>query len=171
MVDGDRGQPEAPAGEGAERVQGLADRAAVRPDQSARAELDAAVVAGDDGDDVPHVAAQQHLEHGDAGGAAGFAVVARLLDSRVGADDVRVAVVVASACSLRTRAMKSWASCLGGRRGERAEEAGAVDLGLVHARAGDRAVLVLHPASLCAAPVTAGQRPVPVARGARGGPP
>ena len=55
--------------------------------------LTPAVVAGDDGDDVPHVAAQQHLEHGDARGAARFPVVARLLDGGVGADDVREAVV------------------------------------------------------------------------------
>ena len=124
---------------------------AVRPDQPARAELHTAVVAGDDGDDVPDLAAHQHLQHGHARRAAGFAVVARLLHGGVGADDVREAVVgggrvlLADACDEGLRLLLG----RGGR--ERADEARSVDLGLVHALAGDRPVLLLHPATLCGA--------------------
>ena len=56
---------------------------------------------------------------------------------------------LAAGCSLRTRRDELLRLLLGGRRGERAQEARPVDLALVHARAGDGPVLLLHPASLC----------------------
>ena len=56
----------------------------------------------------------------------------------------------------------------GGR--ERAEEARSVDLGLVHALAGDRPVLLLHPTTLCG-PGDSRTAAGTVARAARGCPP
>src|SRR5690606_7012799 len=152
VVDGDGDQAAPAPGDRADGVQGLADGAAVRAEEAAGAQFDPAVGAGGGGGDVAHLAAQQHLEHGHAGGAAGLSVVVGLLDGGVGPDDVGPAVVGGVGVLLAHGRDEVLRLLLGGRRGEGAQEAGAVDLGLVHTRARDGAVLVLHPASLCAAP-------------------
>ena|GEM_PF-6069856 len=57
-------------------LDGFADAFPVGSDEAAGAEFDAAEVAGDDGEDVVKPFFAEDFEHGDAGGAGGFAVVA-----------------------------------------------------------------------------------------------
>ena len=74
-------------------LDGLRHGVGVCPYQSAATQLDAAEVAGDHSHHVAEPVAVQDVQHGDPGGAGGFAVVRGAGDAAVGAQHERSAVV------------------------------------------------------------------------------